>query len=145
MDARERDELMQMLQSLAQVRLRDKDFVAESLILEACARQPDALYLLAQRVMALQAALAATQARIAQQGAVQASDPALALPPAAEGAWRRGLVAQGATLAVGAAAGAMAGAAVAMMVGAAGATTWGDSIADGASDLLDGLTPSDWV
>ncbi len=142
MNVQERDALMQMLQSLVQVRLNEKDFVAESLILEASARQPDALYLLAQRVMALQSALAAAQARIAQLGAVppgggDGAAPALHAAPADEGSWQRGLVAQGAAVAL--------GAAVGVMAGAAGAAALGDAIADGASGLFDGLAPSDWV
>ena len=141
MDVHERDELMRMLRSLVQVRLTEKDFVAESLILEASARQPDALYLLAQRVMALQSALGAAHARIAELGAAQAAGGArpAAVPavPAPEGAWQRGLLAQGAAVAL--------GAAVGVVAGAAGAAALGDAVADGASSLLDGLDPSDWV
>ena len=47
----ERQQLQAFLFELIQTRATDKDTVAEALILEACARQPDALYLLVQRVM----------------------------------------------------------------------------------------------
>lgn len=137
MNVQERDALMRMLQSLGQVRLTEKDLVAESLILEAASRQPDALYLLAQRVMVLQAALAAAQARVGELGAAQATGAAGPAASVSEGAWRRGLVAQGAAVAV--------GAAVGVMAGAAGAAVLGDALADGASDLFDGLAPSDWL
>lgn len=61
MNVQERDELLRLLRSLEQTRVPVKDFAAETLILDACARQPDALYLLVQRVLALQAALAASR------------------------------------------------------------------------------------
>lgn len=47
----ERKQLQAFLFDLIQARASEKDKVAEALILEACTRQPDALYLLVQRVM----------------------------------------------------------------------------------------------
>lgn len=73
MNQRERDDLLQFLQPLLRTRVTDKDFAAEILILEQCARQPDALYLLVQRAITLGSALDVAQARIAeQQGALAA-------------------------------------------------------------------------
>ncbi len=109
MNRHERDELLQFLQPLLRARATDKDFAAETLILEQCARQPDALYLLVQRTMALEKALQATQAQLAEErGPVDA--PARALDPASDtssareqagdrsGAWGRGLLAQVSTI-----------------------------------------------
>ncbi|MFM8756216.1 MAG: DUF2076 family protein [Limnohabitans sp.] len=74
MNRRERDALLQFLEPLLRIRATDKDVTAETLILERCARQPDALYLLVQRAMALQSALEAAQSRRAQlAGAVDAN------------------------------------------------------------------------
>jgi hypothetical protein len=53
----ERQQLQAFLFDLIQARATEKDKVAETLILEACARQPDALYLLVQRVMVLEQTL----------------------------------------------------------------------------------------
>lgn len=115
MNRSERDELLQFLQPLLRTRATDKDFAAETLILEQCARQPDALYLLVQRAIALEAALQAARARITeQQGALDAlegqsvaQDAARVTPPARgeasdrSGAWGRGLLAQGSVIAIG--------------------------------------------
>ncbi|MFM8588770.1 MAG: DUF2076 family protein [Limnohabitans sp.] len=74
MNRRERDALLQFLEPLLRIRATDKDVTAETLILERCARQPDALYLLVQRAMALQSALEAAQSRRVQlAGAVEAN------------------------------------------------------------------------
>lgn len=104
MNRHERDDLLQFLQPLLRTRATEKDFAAETLILEQCARQPDALYLLVQRAMALQAALETAQVRIAeQQGALAHAvvkdavrDASLVSrePADAGGAWGRGLLAQ---------------------------------------------------
>ena len=105
MNQRERDDLLQFLQPLLRTRATDKDFAAETLILEQCARKPDALYMLVQRAMALASALEAAHARIAeQQGALAAQtvtqdavrDATLARagPDDRGGAWGRGLLAQ---------------------------------------------------
>ena len=120
MNRHERDELLQFLQPLLRARAADKDFAAETLILEQCARQPDALYLLVQRTMALEKALQAAQAQLAEErGPVDA--PARALDPASDtssareqagdrsGAWGRGLLAQVTTIGAGVGLGVTAG------------------------------------
>ena len=66
MTAQERDQLQQFLAVLRQQRSHPKDTLAEGLIREALAQQPDAPYWLVQRSMALQLALNATQDRLAQ-------------------------------------------------------------------------------
>ena len=66
MTAQERDQLQQFLAVLRQQRSHPKDTLAEGLIREALAQQPDAPYWLVQRSMALQLALKATQDRLAQ-------------------------------------------------------------------------------
>lgn len=124
MNRHERDELLQFLQPLLRARAADKDFAAETLILEQCARQPDALYLLVQRTMALEKALQAAQAKLAEErgpvdASVMAQDPdgdaPLARQPSADrsGAWGRGLLAQvtaiGAGVGLGVTAGVVAG------------------------------------
>lgn len=119
MNRSERDELLRFLQPLMRTRATDKDFAAETLIVDACARQPDALYLLVQRAMALQSALGAAQARLAELTAAQGAegepgsahdhgadrrhdraDGRGASAGASAGAWSRGLRAQVATVAV---------------------------------------------
>ena len=120
MNRHERDDLLQFLQPLLRTRTADKDFAAETLILEQCARQPDALYLLVQRAMALESALKAAQARIAeQQGALAAHvvtpdagrDASLvrAEPGDRSGGWGRGLLAQASTIGTAAALGVTVG------------------------------------
>ena len=66
MTAQERDQLQQFLAALRQQRSHPKDTLAEGLIRDALAQQPDAPYWLVQRSMALQLALKATQDRLAQ-------------------------------------------------------------------------------
>ena len=66
MTAQERDQLQQFLAALRQQRSLPKDALAEGLIREAVAQQPDAPYWLVQRSLALQLALNAAQARLAQ-------------------------------------------------------------------------------
>jgi len=120
MNRHERDELLQFLQPLLRARATDKDFAAETLILEQCARQPDALYLLVQRTMALEQALQAAQARLAEaRGPVETSEMAqdpggdapLARQQSADrsGAWGRGLLAQVTTIGAGVGLGVTAG------------------------------------
>ena len=53
----ERELLQKFLHDLIQVRMPHKDPVAEALIVQACTRQPDALYILVQRLMIAQRAL----------------------------------------------------------------------------------------
>jgi hypothetical protein len=89
MTAQERDQLLQFLAALRQQRSLPKDTLAESLIREAVAQQPDAPYWLVQRSLALQLALNAAQARLAQLQAQcdeQAARLASEARPAAEGA-----------------------------------------------------------
>jgi hypothetical protein len=120
MNRHERDELLQFLQPLLRARAADKDFAAETLILEQCARQPDALYLLVQRTMALEKALQAAQAQLAEErgpvdASVMAQDPdgdaSLARQQSADrsGAWGRGLLAQVTTIGAGVGLGVTAG------------------------------------
>jgi hypothetical protein len=124
MNRHERDQLLQFLGPLLRARAHEKDFAAETLILGHCARQPDALYLLVQRAMALESALQAAQTRIADlQGSLPTSeasqDSDRAAPQARpasgdrSGAWGRGLLAQtsvlGAGVGLGVAAGVVAG------------------------------------
>lgn len=53
----ERELLQGFLHDLIQVRVTNKDPVAEALIVQACTRQPDALYILVQRLLIAQQAL----------------------------------------------------------------------------------------
>lgn len=69
MNLQERELLTSFLQQLAQVQAGQKDAEADALIREACARQPDAAYLLVQRSMQLEHALQAVQS---QAGKLQA-------------------------------------------------------------------------
>ncbi|MFY7871937.1 MAG: DUF2076 family protein [Limnohabitans sp.] len=105
MNRRERDALLKFLEPLLRIRATDKDVTAETLILEHCARQPDALYLLVQRAMALQSALEAAQSRLAQlAGTVEANAMSVDLAGSQNvagtdacdrsGAWGRGLLTQ---------------------------------------------------
>lgn len=57
------------LQQMTQAQAGQKDTEAEALIREACARQPDATYLLVQRAMGLDFALQAAQAQVTKQQA----------------------------------------------------------------------------
>ena len=66
MTAQERDQFQQFLAALRQQRSHPKDTLAEGLIRDALAQQPDAPYWLVQRSMALQLALNAPQDRLAQ-------------------------------------------------------------------------------
>jgi len=77
MNTQERDQLNQLLKQLAEVRLSSKDAEAESLIREVTGRQPDAAYLLVQRVMLLEHGLNSAKARIDElQKQLQNSQPA---------------------------------------------------------------------
>jgi hypothetical protein len=64
MNIQEREQLSQFLQQLTQVQAAQKDVEADTLIREACIRQPDAAYLLVQRAMLLDHALQNSQAQI---------------------------------------------------------------------------------
>lgn len=66
MNLQEREQLSQFLQQLVQAQAGQKDAEAEALIKEACARQPEAAYLLVQRALLLDHALQNAQAQVAR-------------------------------------------------------------------------------
>lgn len=66
MNTEEREQLSRFLQQLTQAQAIQKDGEAAALIHEACLRQPDAAYLLVQRAMLLDSAVADSQAQIAR-------------------------------------------------------------------------------
>ena len=66
MTPQERELTVTFLQQLTQAQVGRKDSEADTLIREACARQPEAAYLLVQRAIALDVALQATQAQVAK-------------------------------------------------------------------------------
>jgi len=66
MNPQERELLTSFLQQLSQAQAGQKDTEAQALISAACARQPDAAYLLVQRAMQLEYALEATQSQSAK-------------------------------------------------------------------------------
>lgn len=105
MNQHERDELLQFLEPLLRTRVVDKDRAAESLILQQCARQPDALYLLVQRAMALEAALHAARTQ------AQAADTTPTEGTGLRGgdAWGRGLLKQAGAIGAGVGLGVAAG------------------------------------
>jgi hypothetical protein len=105
MTADERDQLMQFLSSLRQQRNQPKDPLADALIRDALAQQPDALYPLVQRCMALQWALDAANAKA--RGAAVSGEP----PAASSNTnhWARGLLTQVGGTALGVTAGVVAG------------------------------------
>ena len=89
MTAQERDQLQQFLAALRQQRAQAKDALADGLIRDALAQQPDAPYLLVQRSLALQLALDAAHARLGLLQAPcdeQAARLASAASPTAAGA-----------------------------------------------------------
>ena len=101
MTADERDQLMHFLGTLRQQRGTSKDPVADALIRDALAQQPDALYRLVQRCMALQLALDVTTAQAAS-GEAPAASPT-------PNHWARGLLTQVGGTALGVSAGVVAG------------------------------------
>ena len=66
MKPREREQLQQFLEQLITARISGRDSEAEQLIREACARQPDAAYLLVQRALLQEQALRNAQDEIAR-------------------------------------------------------------------------------
>lgn len=64
MISQEREQLIEFLRQLAQVPPVQKDDEAEALIREACAKQPDAPYLLVQRALLMEQALQQAQGQI---------------------------------------------------------------------------------
>jgi hypothetical protein len=112
MSPSERDELLQFLERALRNRVAHKDRVAEALIMERCARHPDALYLLVQRAMSLEAMLAS---KVDPQADPPHLTPPTATPQSAlpaiesDNRWRRGLWAQTAPLGAGLGLGVVAG------------------------------------
>ena len=102
MTADERDQLMQFLGTLRQQRGQPKDPVADLLIRDALAQQPDALYRLVQRCMALQLALDAATPQAS-------GTTVLGEAPASPNHWARGLLTQVGGTALGVTAGVVAG------------------------------------
>lgn len=76
MSPQERALLVQFLDELASAQAGRKDPDAEALIREACARQPDAHYLLAQRALQVEQALQITQAELARMQRAAQQPPA---------------------------------------------------------------------
>lgn len=141
MNQHERDELLRFLQPLLRTRAVYKDRVAETLIHEQCARQPDALYLLVQRAMALQSALAAAQARLAELQARDAADtePVADAQTRPQGdAWGRGLRAQVAALTPALASKSGVGSVVGTAVGVAAGVVAGGLLLDAIDSPADG-------
>lgn len=91
MTPEERDQLVRFLQLLEQAQAGPKDPEAQALIAQACAHQPDAAYLLVQRVMQLEHAQQASQAEIARLTQQVGEARTSALPPSFFGgnAWGR--------------------------------------------------------
>ena len=79
MNTQERDLLTQLLKQLVEFKITSKDAEAESLIRDAVAHQPDATYLLVQRVLLLEHGLNNAKARIDElQKQLQANQSAQA-------------------------------------------------------------------
>lgn len=77
MNPQEREQLIQFLRQLAQVPPVQKDSEADALIREACAKQPDAPYLLVQRALLMEQALQQAQSQISRlQGELDQARPA---------------------------------------------------------------------
>lgn len=105
MNVQERDALLKFLASLRQTPTPSKDAVAESIIRDALAQQPDALYKLVQRSMALQLALDAALDKLKLHESK--AEPIPDKPQASS--WGTGLLAQAGTVALGTAVGVAAG------------------------------------
>jgi len=80
MTPQEKELLMRFLQQLTEASAGQKDADAETLIRDACARQPDALYLLVQRALQLDQAFQATQAQ-AQKLQAELDQARISSPP----------------------------------------------------------------
>lgn len=152
MNAQERDQLQQFLATLRQQRVQAKDPVADALIRDALAGQPDAAYVLVQRTMALTLALQATQQQLQQLQQLQAAaaqaasasdapqaaaSASLGQAPASQAStappslWMRGLVRQVGGTALGVATGVVAGGVLLQGLQA----LWGDEAASPANLL----------
>ena len=84
MTLQEKELLTRFLQQLGEAKAGQKDTEAEKLIQEACARQPDAAYLLVQRALQLDQAFQATQAQ-AQKLQAELDQARISNPPASSG------------------------------------------------------------
>lgn len=91
MTPEERDQLGKFLQLLEEAQAGPKDPTAQGMIAQACGRQPDAAYLLVQRVLQLEMAQQASQAEIARLTRQSNEARTGALPPSFFGgnAWGR--------------------------------------------------------
>lgn len=105
MNVQERDQLLKFLASLRQTSTQTKDAVAENIIRDALGRQPDAIYQLVQRSMALQLALDAALAKVKEHE----TKPSLVPEKSTPSTWGTGLLAQVGTVAVGTTLGVIAG------------------------------------
>ena len=105
MNVQERDALLKFLASLRQTPITSKDAVADSIIRDALAQQPDALYKLVQRSMALQLALDAALDKLKLHESK--AEPVPDKPQSSN--WGTGLLAQAGTVALGTAVGVAAG------------------------------------
>ena len=105
MNAQERDQLLKFLASLRQTPVKTKDALADGIIRDALAQQPDALYNLVPRCMALQMALDAALDKLKQHESK--AEPVPDKPQASS--WGTGLLAQVGTVALGTAVGVAAG------------------------------------
>lgn len=131
MNAAERDQLQQFLSALRQNRAVPKDPVADALIREALASQPDATYWLVQRAMGLASALEAAHSRIRQ---LEATSPQqTVVPEVGASTWGRGVMAQAASTAAGVVAGGLLFQGVQSLMGHGGD---GPVPAGGASSLV---------
>lgn len=101
MNVQERDQLLQFLASLRQTPIKSKDVLAESMIRDALGQQPDALYQLVQRSMAIQVALDAALAKLKEQEQEQEPFPELAQTKPQPSTWGAGLLTQVGTVAAG--------------------------------------------
>lgn len=95
MNVQERDQLLQFLASLRQTPIKSKDVLAESMIRDALGQQPDALYQLVQRSMALQLALDAALNKLKEPP----PEPVQTKPQPSN--WGAGLLTQVGTVAAG--------------------------------------------
>ncbi len=105
MNAQERDQLLKFLASLRQTPVKMKDGLADGIIRDALGHQPDAIYQLVQRCMALESALETALIQIK----AQASKPDLIEEKPTSSSWGTGLLAQAGTVALGTTVGIVAG------------------------------------
>ena len=91
MTPEEREQLGRLLQMLEEAQAGPKDPAAQAMIARSCSRQPDAAYLLVQRILQLEMAQQSSQAEIARLTQQLAEARTSALPPSFFGgnAWGR--------------------------------------------------------